>query len=75
VGASTVTGNVLITGMRDQIVAFATQTGQVLWQAQQKPSQDWGGISISHGYVLSPTVGGTNTSGQLFCYRLPPGAG
>ena len=48
----------------------------VLWHADETPGVNWGGVVVSHGFVLSPTVGGPNgDSGQLFAYRLPAGAG
>jgi outer membrane protein assembly factor BamB len=76
VGAATVSGDVLLTGMENEVVALSTATGKTLWHANQKPGQAWGGTVISHGFVLSPMVGGPNgNSGQLFCYRLPAGAG
>lgn len=76
VGAAAISQDLLLMGMQDTVVALATATGKTLWQAPQKPGQAWGGVTVSHGFVLSPMVGGPNgNSGQLFCYRLPAGAG
>jgi outer membrane protein assembly factor BamB len=76
VGASTVSDDTLLMGMQDELVALSTTSGAVLWQAAEKPGTAWGGTTVSHGFVLSPMVGGpNNNSGQLFCYRLPAGTG
>lgn len=65
VGASSISGDVLFVGQQDKLVAYATSTGKVLWQAPQ-PGPHWGGIAVSRGFVLAGSV-----SGKLYCYSLP----
>lgn len=71
VGASAVSGDLLLMGMQNEVVALSTATGAQVWQADQPQGTAWGGVAVSHGFLLSPMVGGPNgNSGQLFCYRL-----
>lgn len=67
VGPPSITGDVLFVGMHQQLVAYHTLTGQVLWQGVLN-GDVWGGASISHGFVIVGTVIGNS---RLYCFAVP----
>jgi outer membrane protein assembly factor BamB len=68
VGPAALTNGVLIVPQQNKLVAYEASTGQVL-ETLKQPGSTWGGVSISHGFVLDGTVSNT-----LYCYALPPKA-
>lgn len=61
-----VAGDVLLTAETNNTVAYDQATGKILWM--QSSQTAWGGVAVSRGYVLVPSV-----PGQLTVYSLPPG--
>jgi polyvinyl alcohol dehydrogenase (cytochrome) len=68
VGPAALTNGVLFVPQQNRLVAYEASTGQVL-ETFKQPGETWGGVSISHGFVLDGTVSNT-----LYCYALPPEA-
>ncbi len=66
-GPPSITGDVMLVGMREKVVAYNTLTGKVLWQGALN-GDVWGGVSISHGYIVVGTVTGNS---RLYCFGLP----
>jgi outer membrane protein assembly factor BamB len=66
---SAYTNGVLFVGQADALVAYDAASGKVLWKGSLhvdgQPADVWGGVTVSHGYVLIGSV-----SGYLRCYSL-----
>jgi outer membrane protein assembly factor BamB len=66
---SVYTNGVLFVGQGDALVAYDAASGTVLWKGDLhvdgQPPDVWGGVTVSHGYVLVGTV-----SGYLRCFSL-----
>jgi outer membrane protein assembly factor BamB len=66
---SAYTNGVLFVGQADALVAYDAASGAVLWKGSLhvdgQPPDVWGGVTVSHGYVLIGSV-----SGYLRCYSL-----
>lgn len=68
VGPAAVTNGLLFVPQQDTLVAYQASTGRTL-ETFKQPGSTWGGVSVSHGFVLDGTVSDT-----LYCYALPPSA-
>lgn len=68
VGTPSMTGDVLFVGQYLAVVAYAATTGKVLWRGQLN-GDVWGGVTVSHGFVLVGTV-----TSRLYCFALPSNA-
>ncbi|HEV2236322.1 MAG TPA: PQQ-binding-like beta-propeller repeat protein [Ktedonobacterales bacterium] len=66
---SAYTNGVLFVGQADALVAYDAANGKVLWQGSLhvdgQPPDVWGGVCVSHGYVLVGSV-----SGYLHAFSL-----
>lgn len=61
-------GGSLFVGGSNIVTGYDMATGQVLWQAHVDGGT-WGGIAISHGFLVIGT-----SRGNLYCYSLSGGA-
>jgi outer membrane protein assembly factor BamB len=66
IGAPAASGGAVFVAAAGKLTAYNIQTGKQLWQANEAGTEIWGGVAISHGFVLSGTLPGT-----LFAYALP----
>jgi outer membrane protein assembly factor BamB len=78
VSASAITGGVLFVAQRGVLVGYDAVGGRMLWQASLKQTKSgditWGGIAISHGYLVIGTYWISPSSSQvgtLYCFTLP----
>jgi outer membrane protein assembly factor BamB len=59
---SAYTNGLLFVGQADALVAYDAASGKVLWQGSLhvdgQPPDVWGGVCVSHGYVLIGSVSG-----------------
>lgn len=66
IGAPAASGGAIFVAAGSTLTAYSIKTGKQLWQAKELGTEIWGGVAISHGYVLSGTL-----PGSLFAYALP----
>jgi outer membrane protein assembly factor BamB len=58
IGPAAATGDIVFASENGFVVAYKALTGDQLWSAPHVGSS-WGGVAISHGIVVVPTVSGT----------------
>ena len=64
IGPAAATGDIIFVSQADRVVAYKAQTGDEVWSAKHVGTS-WGGVTISHGIVVVPTVSGTLDSYSL----------
>jgi len=64
IGPAAATGDIIFVSQDGRIVAYKALTGEEVWSAKHVGTS-WGGIAISHGIVVVPTVSGTLDSYSL----------
>jgi outer membrane protein assembly factor BamB len=64
IGPAAATGDIIFASENGFIVAYKTLTGDQVWNAPHAGTS-WGGVAISHGIVVVPTVSGTLDSYSL----------